>query len=80
VSENEKAPLMGTPTDPVIPWGTLPVPDEGLQDAASGYPSRRTLPEALDAAKDGKEFQQVIQGLFRGLEAAMDAEKEDDGR
>ena len=43
-------------------------------------PSRRTLPEALDAAKDGKEFQQVIQGLFRGLEAAMDAEKEDDGR
>lgn len=34
------APLMGTPTDPVIPWGTLPVPDDVLRDAALGYPSR----------------------------------------
>jgi hypothetical protein len=41
---------------------------------------KRTLPEALDAARDGKEFQQVIQGLFRGVEAAMDAEREGDGR
>jgi|LakMenEpi03Aug12_release.lakeMendotaPanAssembly.Ray.scaffolds.fasta_scaffold125766_8 hypothetical protein len=38
---------------------------------------KQTLPEALDAARDGKEFQQVIQGLFRGLEVAMDAEKEE---
>ena len=38
---------------------------------------KRTLPEALDAAKDGNEFMQVIQGLFKGLEVAMDAEREE---
>ena len=36
---------------------------------------KRTLPEALDAAQDGAEFGQVIQGLFRSLEAAIDADK-----
>lgn len=41
---------------------------------------RRTVPEALDAARDGKEFGQVLQGLFRSLEAAMDAEKEEGDR
>ena len=36
--------------------------------------SRRTLPEALDAAKDGTEFGQVLQGLFSALEEAMDGD------
>ena len=39
---------------------------------------KRTLPEALDAARDGKEFGQVLQGLFSALEEAMAAEKDDD--
>ncbi len=39
------APLMGSPTDPVIPWGTLPVSDDRLRDAAWGYPSRSPEPE-----------------------------------
>jgi hypothetical protein len=33
----------------------------------------RTLAEALDAAQDGAQFGQVIQGLFSALEAAIDA-------
>lgn len=37
---------------------------------------RRTLPEALDAAQDGAEFEQVLQGLFTSLEKAIEAEKE----
>jgi hypothetical protein len=41
---------------------------------------RRTLPEALDAAQDGEQFGQVILGLFRSLEAAIDAEKEQEGK
>ena len=32
----------------------------------------RTIPEKLDAAQDGLQFAQVIQGLFAGLEKAMD--------
>lgn len=41
--------------------------------------TEQTLAEALDAAKDGAQFGQVIQGLFRSLEAAIDAEKEGKG-
>lgn len=41
---------------------------------------KRTLPEALDAARDGTEFQRVLQGLFVGLEQAIDAEREQDDR
>ncbi len=37
---------------------------------------RRTLPEALDAAQDGAQFGQVLQGLFRSLEKAIDTDKE----
>ncbi len=37
---------------------------------------KRTLPEALDAAQDGTEFGQVLQGLFSSLEKAIEAEKE----
>lgn len=47
-------------------------------DVQSSLRPRRTLPEALDAAKDGTEFGQVLQGLFSALEEAMDAEREDD--
>lgn len=39
---------------------------------------KQTLPEALDAAKDGKEFGQVLQGLFGSLEKAMDREEGQD--
>lgn len=36
---------------------------------------KHTLPEALDAAQDGAEFGQAIQGLFRSLEKAIDDER-----
>lgn len=39
---------------------------------------KRTLPEALDAARDGIEFQKAIQGLFAGLEEAMDRQREEE--
>jgi hypothetical protein len=38
---------------------------------------KRTLPEALDAARDGEEFMQAIQGLFGALEQAREEEGED---
>lgn len=41
-------------------------------------PKKMTVPEALDAARDGREFQQVIQGLFAGLEAAIDRERKEE--
>lgn len=41
-------------------------------------PKKMTVPEALDAARDGKEFMQVIQSLFAGLEVAMDQEREEE--
>ena len=41
-------------------------------------PAQRTLPEALDAAEDGEQFGQVLQGLFRSLEKVIDAEREED--
>jgi len=34
----------------------------------------KTIPERLDAARDGKEFGDVINGLFTALEKAMDEE------
>lgn len=43
--------------------------------ASRARTERRTLPEALDAAKDGKEFGAVLGGLFASLERAMDAER-----
>ena len=36
----------------------------------------RTLPEALDAARNGAEFGQILQGLFASLEKAIDNERE----
>lgn len=36
----------------------------------------RTVAEALDAARDGKEFGAVLGGLFAALETAMEKEKE----
>lgn len=41
---------------------------------------RRTLSEALDAAQDAAQFKKVIQGLFRSLEAAIDAENDEEGK
>ena len=35
---------------------------------------KRTIAEQLDAAKDGLEFQQVLQGLFGLLEKELDSE------
>jgi hypothetical protein len=39
----------------------------------------KTVPEALDAARDGDEFGQVLSGLFASLEAARDTQEENDG-
>lgn len=38
---------------------------------------KRTIPEQLDAAQNGEEFAQVLQGLFGALEAAKDAEDDE---
>lgn len=38
----------------------------------------KTIPERLDAARDGAEFAAVLQGLFGALERAMDAEAADE--
>jgi hypothetical protein len=35
----------------------------------------KTVAEQLDAAQSGKEFGQVLQGLFANLEKQMDEEK-----
>lgn len=32
----------------------------------------KTIPERFDTARDGAEFAGVLQGLFAGLEKAMD--------
>lgn len=39
---------------------------------------KRTVAEALDAARSPEEFGAVLGGLFTALERAMDAEKDDD--
>lgn len=41
------------------------------------FQKRRTLPEALDQARDGTEFQRVLQGLFSALEQARDEAEAD---
>lgn len=46
--------------------------------ASRARAERRTLPEALDAAKSPQEFGAVLGGLFAALERAMDAEREAD--
>lgn len=35
----------------------------------------KTIPERLDAARDGQEFAAVLQGLFGALEKAIDDPK-----
>lgn len=39
-------------------------------------PEPRTVPEALDAAKNGAEFASVLNGLFSALERARDSDSE----
>ena len=38
----------------------------------------RTVPEALDAARTGEEFGNVLSGLFASLEAARDTQEENE--
>ena len=38
----------------------------------------RTIPELLDAARDGREFAAVLGGLFTALEKARDEEAGDE--
>ena len=38
----------------------------------------RTIPEKLDAARDGQEFASVLQKLFSALERAREDDDDDD--
>ena len=38
----------------------------------------KTIPERLDAARDGQEFAAVLGSLFTALEQAMDEESDDE--
>lgn len=52
--------------------------DESFYDDNEAYQKqRRTLPEALDQARDGAEFQRVLMGLFDALDAARVPEESD---
>ena len=48
ITEARNVPQNATqPPEPVVPWGTLPVSEEVLRDAALGYPSRAQEPVVL---------------------------------
>lgn len=52
--------------------------DESFYDDNEAYQKqRRTLPEALDQARDGAEFQRVLLGLFDALDSARASQEPD---